>query len=96
VRFVQKLNANELGSLTDLGSFLFGHERGVLEAYRPILRDVQAGRCFYCQNDLKRSMEVDHFVPWSRYPTDLGRNFVLAHPSRNNAKRGRGQGPPLA
>ena len=37
-------------------------------------------------NDLKRSMEVDHFVPWSRFPTDLGHNFVLAHPACNNAK----------
>jgi hypothetical protein len=86
VRFVQKLNVKELGRLTDLGSFLFGRERGVLEAYRPILRDVQAGRCFYCHKDLKRSMEVDHFVPWSRYPTDLGHNFVLAHRACNNAK----------
>ena len=86
VRFVQKLNAAKLGTLTDLGSFLFGHERGVLEAYRPILRDIQAGRCFYCQQDLKRSSDVDHFVPWSRYPTDLGHNFVLSHPACNNAK----------
>ena len=31
-------------------------------------------------------MEVDHFVPWSRYPTDLGHNFVLSHPGCNNAK----------
>lgn len=31
-------------------------------------------------------MDVDHFVPWSRYPTDLGHNFVLSHPTCNNAK----------
>jgi hypothetical protein len=29
---------------------------------------------------------VDHFVPWGRYPIDLGHNFVLAHDSCNNAK----------
>jgi hypothetical protein len=86
VRFVQKLNVNQLGNLTDLGSFLFGRERNALEAYRPILLDVQAGRCFYCRQDLQRRMEVDHFVPWSRYPTDLGHNFVLSHPGCNNAK----------
>jgi hypothetical protein len=86
VRFVQKLNVNELGNLTDLGSFLFGRERAVLESYRPILLDVQGGRCFYCRKDLQRRMEVDHFVPWSRYPTDLGHNFVLSHPACNNAK----------
>ena len=86
VRFVQKLNTNELGNLTDLGSFLFGRERGVLEAYRPILHEVQAGQCFYCHKNLQHKLEVDHFVPWSRYPTDLGHNFVLSHPACNNAK----------
>jgi 5-methylcytosine-specific restriction endonuclease McrA len=86
VRFVQKLNADRLGNLTDLGTFLFGRERNALEAYRPILLDVQHGQCFYCHHDLHRQMEVDHFVPWSRYPTDLGHNFVLSHPSCNNAK----------
>jgi hypothetical protein len=86
VRFVQKLNTDRLGNLTDLGTFLFGRERNVLEAYRPILLDIQGGRCFYCHNNLHAKMDVDHFVPWSRYPTDLGQNFVLAHPSCNNAK----------
>jgi hypothetical protein len=86
LRFVQKLNVNELGNLTDLGSFLFGHERAALAVYRNILLDVQAGRCFYCHKDLKRRIEVDHFVPWSLYPTDLGHNFVLSHSSCNSSK----------
>ncbi len=86
VRFVQKLNVNQLGSLTDLGSFLFGRERRLLESYRAVLLDVQSGRCFYCHKDLQRRMDVDHFIPWSRYPTDLGHNLVLSHPSCNNAK----------
>lgn len=30
VRFVQKLNANKLGNVTDLGTFLFGEERSSL------------------------------------------------------------------
>lgn len=29
---------------------------------------------------------MDHFVPWSRYPADLGHNFVLAHERCNKAK----------
>jgi hypothetical protein len=29
---------------------------------------------------------VDHFVPWRRYPFDLGHNFVLAHPACNSRK----------
>jgi hypothetical protein len=30
--------------------------------------------------------DVDHFVPRSRYPVDLGHNFVLAHATCNGAK----------
>ena len=29
---------------------------------------------------------MDHFIPWSRYPLDLGHNFVLAHTACNQAK----------
>lgn len=86
VRFVQKLNANQLGNLTDLGTFLFGQERAGLETYRPILTDVQQGICLYCQKPLPKQTQVDHFIPWSRYPADLGHNLVLAHNQCNNAK----------
>jgi hypothetical protein len=86
VRFVQKVNANTLGNVTDLGSFLFGQDRASVDAYRPILIDVQKGTCLYCQKPLSRQAQVDHFVPWSRYPADLGHNFVLAHDRCNNAK----------
>jgi hypothetical protein len=85
-RFVRKLNADKTGNVTDLGTFLFGHERANLEAYRPILTDVRKGGCLYCQKPLPRNSHVDHFVPWSRYPADLGYNFVLAHVACNHAK----------
>jgi hypothetical protein len=86
VRFVQKLNAEKLGNLTDLGTFLFGQERASLEAYRPILTDVQKGLCLYCGKALSNQAQVDHFIPWSRYPIDLGQNFVLAHRGCNAYK----------
>lgn len=86
VRFVQKINADKLGHLTDLGTFLFGQERAGLNAYRPILLDIQKGVCLYCEKPLPKLTQVDHFIPWSRYPADLGHNFVLAHNQCNNAK----------
>jgi 5-methylcytosine-specific restriction endonuclease McrA len=86
VRFVQRLNAIRLGSVTDLGTFLFGQERASLDVYRPILMDVQHGTCLYCQKKLSKQSQVDHFIPWSRYSADLGHNFVLAHDQCNNAK----------
>ena len=49
--------------------------------------DLQAGRCFYCHRDIeRRGGDIDHFIPWFRYPVDLGHNFVLAHASCNSAK----------
>jgi len=54
--------------------------------YRPILLDVQKGDCLYCRKPLSEKTQVDHFVPWSRYPADIGHNFVLAHDRCNSAK----------
>jgi hypothetical protein len=48
--------------------------------------DVQRGNCLYCQKPLPKQCQVDHFIPWSRYPTDLCPNFVLAHNTCNHAK----------
>lgn len=42
--------------------------------------------CLYCGKRLTGKMQVDQFVPWSRYPADLGHNFILAHGKCNNAK----------
>ena len=43
VRFVQKLNANRLGHITDLSSFLFGRERESLAVYRDDPGDFSRG-----------------------------------------------------
>ena len=81
-----KKNAAILGESADLGDFLFGSERNNLGAHTRILNDLQEHRCFYCSNRISGQGEVDHFIPWSRYPIDLGHNFVLAHKSCNSSK----------
>ena len=84
--FVQRRNPKLLGQVVDLRSFLFGSKRGSLDTYRPLLRDLQEGRCFYCRRDIKTGGDVDHFIPWRRYALDLGHNFVLAHQGCNSNK----------
>lgn len=86
LNYVRNLNLSVLGQTTDFAAFLFGSERAALDNYRPILLDVQNGSCFYCHRPLTGVSEVDHFVPWSRYPVDLGHNFVLAHKKCNGRK----------
>jgi len=85
-RYVRRNNHDALGTTADLAEFLFGSERSDLGVVREILQDVQSGRCFYCNRTMRKPGHVDHFVPWSKYPLDLGHNFVVAHDSCNLAK----------
>jgi len=87
--FVQRLPPNRpiLGSMTDLSEFLFGAERSGLRSIADGLFDMQRETCFYCSGKIRGGGDVDHFIPWSRYPLDLGHNFVLAHASCNQDKR---------
>ena len=86
IRHIRTLNMNLLGE-SDLAEFLFGAERTALPGLRAILKDVQSNDCFYCKTKLRDGGDIDHFVPWSRYPLDLGHNFVLAHATCNRSKR---------
>jgi len=88
VRFIHRVRANQdiLGQVKDLAEFLFGSERADLSVFIGILIEQQKGECFYCQKPLKNNRVVDHFIPWVRYPVDLGHNFVLAHQTCNLAK----------
>jgi hypothetical protein len=86
VQYIRKCNREALGSTADLAEFLFGSERSSLTLLRAALVDLQGGRCFYCDGPVRTGGHVDHFVPWSRYPVDLGHNLVVAHDACNNAK----------
>jgi hypothetical protein len=73
-----------------LESFLFGRARISLEPVRGGLQEIQRGRCFYCDDVLgggsATGPQVDHFIPWSRYPNDAIENLVVAH-DRCNARK---------
>ena len=88
-RFVLSLEQNQpvLGRAVGLSEFLFGSSRAALspKVSEP-LRELQHGRCFYCERSLPAAAAVDHFIPWSRYPRDLAHNLVLAHGSCNSRK----------
>jgi hypothetical protein len=70
-----------------LDAFLFGRSRAALDAVRDPLRELQDGRCFYCGDRIGSKTEVDHFVPWTRYPNDDLENLVATDPRCNSDKR---------
>ncbi len=89
VRYVRSIYTNQriLGETADLREFLFGSERENLNVYRSFLKELQSGACFYCRSRISGPAEVAHFIPWTRYPVDLGHNFVLADKQCNSSKR---------
>ncbi len=90
--FIQQQWAQKVAKLNelpeaDLPEFLFGPTRGDLGVLVPGLTDVQSGACFYCGEALRGAVEVDHFLPWSKYPSDDLGNLVAADRQCNNDKR---------
>lgn len=61
--------------------------RNDLSVYRDILwKEFEDNHCFYCGCKLKRSVHVDHVIPWSFVKEDHLWNFVLACPRCNEKK----------
>lgn len=84
---VARIN-RELIPDSKLDEFLFGIPRKALQSVRAPLIDLQQGDCFYCQQALLHNgSEVDHFMPWSRYPDNGIDNLVVAHRKCNQDKR---------
>lgn len=65
---------------------LFGGQRRAPGRLAGPLRELQGGVCFYCGEGSTR-WEIDHFLPWARWPDDRLDNLVLAHRRCNNDKR---------
>lgn len=80
-------NAPILNQLPNLEQFMFEPSRNQLNAVANVLVELQDCKCFYCNKSMwKGSYAVDHFIPWSMYPSDTGHNFVLADSSCNSKK----------
>jgi hypothetical protein len=84
VRMVAKINNLEVSRLE---SFLFGPERVSTARLRAALVELQENRCFYCAGKIGQSVEIDHFIPWARYPDNGLDNLVAAHRGCNSKKR---------
>jgi 5-methylcytosine-specific restriction endonuclease McrA len=73
---------------SQLEVFLFGAARTPTAKIRAGLWEIQGRRCFYCDTRVREPVqgEVDHFVPWSRYPDDALDNLVVAERRCNGFK----------
>ena len=86
--WIQSQNHAALGATQDLESFMFGPTRADLSGVKSALLELQGGRCFYRPNvglD-PATAQVDHFIPWAKYPCDVVTNFVLTSPKANAQK----------
>ena len=63
----------------NLQQHLFDRERQRFPAsLREGLSELQEGRCFYCGGNFSGQRDIDHFIPWARWPNDAIENLVLA------------------
>lgn len=82
---VARFNA-DLVQDAELERFLFGAQRIALGPVREPLIALQRGKCFYCQGSLRTNVQIDHFIPWARYPNNAIENLVAAHEPCNRDK----------
>ena len=82
-------NNEMLAADRKLEEFLFGTDRTAVSTYAPRFYELQQGRCFYSGDRLAgpKAGDVDHFIPWARYPFDSPFNLVLASKKVNNSFR---------
>lgn len=85
-RLVARFNAAIVPD-AQLEEFLFGASRESTAAIRGDLIELQSGRCFFCAGALRDDPEVDHFLPWARYPDNGIDNLVVADRRCNGSKR---------
>ena len=86
LRCVQHFNSQRLRA-DALEQFLFDRDREALRRVQAPLLELQSSRCFYCLDRISGAADVDHFVPWIRYPNNAIENLVAAHTTCNNNKR---------
>jgi hypothetical protein len=84
LRMVARINKLEI---SELERFLFGTDRIGTARLRHELVDLQGSRCFYCAGRVSSGAEIDHFIPWARYPDNGIDNLVAAHGRCNREKR---------
>jgi hypothetical protein len=72
-----------------LEKVLFGFDRVATLKVRAALWELQERKCFYCGDRVAspEGSEVDHFIPWARYPDNGIHNFVVADARCNANKR---------
>jgi 5-methylcytosine-specific restriction endonuclease McrA len=88
VNHIKANNANQdiIEPKDDLVSFLFDSNKSDLTKLTPYLIEHQHGKCFYCSKSVVKKSDVDHFIPWKKYPRNIAQNLVLSCPGCNRSK----------
>jgi alkylhydroperoxidase family enzyme len=60
-----------------------------VRAVKAVYRHMGLDHCLYTDEALGDSWDLDHFLPWSRFPVNLFWNLVPAAPAANRGKAGK-------
>ena len=82
-KFLEKYNVDCTKLLTHVEQV---SQRASLEEFRRLLEASVGATCFYCGKTSRKTLHVDHFIPWDYVQSDKLWNFVLACPTCNTKK----------
>ena len=82
---VSRFNKRRLEE-SQLQDYLFGAKRISLKPVKTEIKKLCGEKCFYCGEPLPQSYEIDHFIPWARYPDNGILNLVAADRTCNGNK----------
>lgn len=86
--WIQKVASmnRELTDAANLEEFLFGTKRITHARIRPLLVKLQNKKCFYCEKEPVGTMEVDHFLPFSKHRNEALDNLIASCRACNGSK----------
>ena len=69
---VEKYSADNVNmiSLIDNWKKIPERDAGEIQLYRKLYTEMNYNSCFYCGKILESNFQIDHFLPWSRYPVN--------------------------
>lgn len=80
------------GAPVPLEAFEFGEparDSLIVQSVKRLYTSIGLKTCLYSDQPLPPSWDLDHLLPWSRFPVDLFWNLVPAHPDMNRGKGGK-------
>jgi len=92
IKECERFNTGDQGerlSIHSLELTLPERDPGRVQELKALYQDLGLDQCLYTRRNLSESWDLDHILPFSRFPVNLFWNLVPSHPAANRGKGGK-------